>query len=83
VRRASPITRVLFDRPYEGRLPPYHRLDVSLERSFVRNAQRWTVQAGAINLYDRANLFYYDVFTVRRVNQLPLVPFVSLKLESR
>lgn len=83
VRRASPITRVLFDRPYEGRLPPYHRLDVSLERSFVHNEQRWTVQAGAINLYDRANLFYYDVFTVRRVNQLPLVPFVSLKLESR
>ena len=34
-------------------------------------------------LYDRANLFYFDLFTVRRVDQLPLIPNLSIKFESR
>ena len=42
-----------------------------------------TVQVGAINVYDRANLFYFDLFTVRRVDQLPLIPNLSIKFESR
>jgi hypothetical protein len=41
------------------------------------------MQIGAINLYDRANIFYYDVYTHRRVDQLPFAPYVSLKLEKR
>ena len=75
--------RVLYERPYNGRLPAYHRLDVSVERPFDLGAMRASVQAGAINVYDRANLFYFDVFTFRRVDQLPFVPYVSLKLETR
>lgn len=75
-------TRVLYGRPYEGRLPTYHRLDVSVEREFLfsRNASA-TLQAGVVNTYDRNNLFYFDLFSLRRLNQLPLLPSFGLKVE--
>ncbi len=77
------IPRVLYRRPYGGRLPDYHRLDVAVSRTFPLGPGALSVQAGAINLYDRANLFYFDIFTVRRVDQLPLLPFVGVKFETR
>ena len=83
VRDSYGTPRVLYDRPYQGRLPDYHRLDVSIERAFSLKQGTLTVQAGAINLYDRDNLFYFDLFTVRRVDQLPLIPTLSLKFETR
>ena len=83
VRTDYGTPRVLYERPYQGRLPDYHRLDVSMQRSFPLSRGTLTVQLGAINLYDRANLFYYDIFTVRRVDQLPLIPNLSIKYESR
>ena len=66
-----------------ARLPGYHRLDVSAERTFPTRAGRLTVQLGVLNLYDRDNLFYFDLFTVRRVDQLPFLPTLSLKFETR
>ncbi len=83
VRTVYGTPRVLYERPYQGRLPDYHRLDVSVERAFPFRHGTLTVQAGAINLYDRANLFYFDLFTVRRVDQLPLIPNLSIKYETR
>jgi len=41
------------------------------------------LQAGAINAYDRTNIFYYDLFTQRRVDQLPLAPYAAITLRSR
>jgi hypothetical protein len=41
------------------------------------------LQAGVINAYDRQNMFYYDLFTGRRLDQLPLVPYASVTLRSR
>ncbi len=76
-------SRVLYEKPYRGRLPGYHRLDVSAERTFPTRAGRLTVQLGVLNLYDRDNLFYFDLFTVRRVDQLPFLPTLSLKFETR
>jgi len=74
--------RVLYGRPYTGRLPTYHRLDVSLDREFrVGPTSFLTVQAGLLNAYDRRNLFYLDLFTLRRVDQLPVIPTVGVKLE--
>lgn len=83
VRTVYGTPRVLYNRPYGGRLPDYHRLDVSVERAFPLHRGTLTVQVGAINVYDRANLFYFDLFTVRRVDQLPLIPSLSVKFESR
>lgn len=74
--------RVLYGRPYTGRLPTYHRLDLSMDREFrVGPTTFLTVQTGLLNAYDRRNLFYLDLFTLRRVDQLPLIPTVGLKLE--
>ena len=83
VRRTYGTPRVLFERPYGGRLPTYHRLDLSAERAFRLPGSALTLQAGVINMYDRTNLFYFDIFSVRRVDQLPLIPNLSVKLETR
>ena len=71
--------RVVYDRPFNSELPTYHRLDVSVERTFDFNRLQLTAQAGLINAYNRANLFAYDVFTLQRVDQLPVVPTFGLK----
>ena len=68
---------------YTARLPAYHRLDVALERRFEMGRIHATIQAAVINIYDRANLFDYDLFAARRVNQLPLIPSLSLNVEVR
>jgi len=76
-------TRMVLDKPFTGRLPSVHRLDVSVERSFELSVGRLSVQAGAINAYDRQNMFYYDLYTGHRLDQLPLAPYVSVTLGTR
>lgn len=76
--------RVLYERPFNALLPSYHRLDVTVERVVpLGRAAALTVQAGLLNAYDRANLFAYDIFTLRRVDQLPVVPTLGLRLDTR
>ncbi len=82
VHNALGTTRLLLDRPFTGRLPVMHRLDVSVERTFDLSFGKLQVQAGAINAYDRRNMFYYDLFTGRRLDQLPLAPYLSVTLRS-
>jgi hypothetical protein len=72
--------RVIYERPFNAELPAYHRLDVSVERSFDLGPSRLTAQASVLNLYDRANIFYLDVFTLQRVDQLPILPSFGLKV---
>jgi hypothetical protein len=73
---------LLYRRPYQARLPAYHRLDVSAQRRIpLSETVRLNVKLGAINAYDRRNLFYYDLYTLRRVDQLPLVPYLSLRFD--
>lgn len=84
VEKASEIPgvrRVIYERPYNAVLPTYHRLDVSVERTFSLGRADLSVQGSVINTYDRRNLFYLDVFTLRRVDQLPLVPSIGLKVQ--
>jgi hypothetical protein len=76
-------TRLLLDRPYNGRLPPTHRLDASLERLVGIRSRQIRVQAGVVNLYGQTNIFYYDVFTGRRIDQLPFAPYLSVRLQPR
>ena len=82
-RRFAGTTRVLFEKPYLGRLPAYHRLDFSVERSFEFARGTMTLQVGAVNSYDRSNIFYLDIFTLDRVDQLPLVPYGGMKVDLR
>ena len=74
--------RVIYEKPYNGVLPTYHRLDITVGRDIVlADKVRLKALAGIINTYDRQNLFYLDVFTLRRVDQLPFIPTFGLKLE--
>lgn len=82
-RTNAGVPQVLYSTPFEGRLPAYHRLDVSVERTFAYNRVSGKVQAGLINAYNRANVFYYDLWSARRIDQLPLIPSVGLKVNVR
>ncbi len=72
--------RVIYASPFNAVLPTYHRLDLSAERSFRIGAADLTLQGSLINSYDRRNLFYLDIFTLQRVDQLPLIPSLGIKV---
>ena len=72
--------RVIYERPYRGELPHYHRLDLSLEKVLNAGPVDLTLQASVLNAYNRANIFYLDVFTLQRVDQLPAIPSLGLKV---
>ena len=74
--------RLLYERQYNARLPNYHRLDVSVERDFdLSPSLTLTAEGGAINAYDRRNLFYLDLLTRERVDQLPIIPYIGFTLD--
>ncbi len=64
-----------------GRLPYFHRLDMSLSRK-VKLSERtlMTLTVAATNVYSRENIFYFDRVNFRRVNQLPIMPTVGINL---
>ncbi len=72
--------RVIYARPFNARLPTYHRMDLSVSRTFHLRRAALSVQGSLINVYDRRNLFFLDVFTLQRADQLPLFPSLGLKL---
>ncbi|GAB5520632.1 MAG: carboxypeptidase regulatory-like domain-containing protein [Rhodothermales bacterium] len=83
VTNESGQTRILYNDPYSGRQPPYERLDLWVERQTTSNQYTITLRAGAVNVLNRTNLFYYDLFTLKRVDQLPVIPSVGFKVEWR
>ncbi len=64
-----------------GRLPYYHRLDMTLKREFIISTSS-TLEAniGLTNAYNRENIFYFDRVNFERVNQLPFMPSAGLKM---
>jgi hypothetical protein len=64
-----------------GRLPYYHRLDLST--TYIhRLSKRANIEvvASVTNAYDRENIFFFDRLRYERVNQLPIIPSASIKL---
>lgn len=61
-----------------GQMPSYHRLDASLKKQikFSRNSLL-ELTFSITNIYDRANIFYYDQLTDSRIDQLPIMPSVG------
>ena len=78
--RIPGFRRVIYERPFNARLPTYHRLDFSVERTIRFRRAALTGQFSLINVYDRRNIFFLDVFTLRRTDQLPLFPSFGLRL---
>jgi hypothetical protein len=64
-----------------GRLPDYHRLDLSLSKKFITSFANFYLDLSAINVYDRKNIFYFERNTGKRVNMLPFLPTATFKLE--
>lgn len=64
-----------------GRLPSYHRLDISVSKEFQFEYVRLVAEASVLNVYDRKNMFYYDRSTGERIDMLPILPTVNLRVE--
>lgn len=64
-----------------GRLPDYHRLDLNLSKAFEWGGKKFKVDVSILNVYDRANIFYFDRETGDRVNMLPFLPSVTIAME--
>ncbi len=75
---------VAYDDLNKGRLPYYHRLDMSVKRTFIfvekdnKPVRFMEVIASATNMYNRENIFYFDRVSYERVNQLPFLPSLSV-----
>lgn len=59
---------------YAGRLPNYHRLDISAKRKFSLGKHSiLEVNLSVTNVYNRNNIFYFDRLTFTRIDQLPIL----------
>ena len=58
-----------------GRLPWYHRFDLSIKRKMVIS-EHSVIEAtfSVTNVYDRDNIFFVDRITNERIDQLPILP---------
>ena len=62
-----------------GRLPSYHRLDISLKKKFsFSKFNELEISTGLTNVYNRKNIFYYNRVDAIRVNQLPIIPSLGV-----
>ena len=72
---------VIYDKLNGGRLPYYHRLDLTLKRTFALSVNSQLVaNIGVTNAYNRENIFYFDRINFERVNQLPFMPSAGIAL---
>lgn len=64
-----------------GRLPYYHRLDLSLSKTIRFSENRdIVIDASITNAYNRQNIFYFDRLTYNRVDQLPVLASLGVKI---
>lgn len=65
-----------------GRLPYYHRLDISMQKiiHFSKSVSA-EINASIVNVYNRANIFYLDRINKERVDQLPVLPALGIKFD--
>lgn len=62
-----------------GRLTPYHRLDLSVKKSFViKNDSKIEATFAITNFYNRQNVFYVNRLDNKVYYQLPIFPSINL-----
>lgn len=62
-----------------GRLPSYHRLDISLKKIWdLGKNSKLEGTFSVTNTFDRDNIFYYDRVNNVRVDQLPIMPSIGI-----
>ncbi len=62
----------------KGRLPFYHRLDLSVKRDFEIGKTVLGAVIGITNVYNRENIFYIDRVSYDIVKQLPILPSLGV-----
>ena len=64
-----------------GRLPTYHRMDLSIMKKINLSVMNMELGVSVINLYDRKNIFYFNRDTGEIVNMLPFLVTGTLMIE--
>ncbi len=83
-RTANGDFTVVYDDINRGRLPYYHRLDASLKRTIIFKMEKgdptrlMEIIASCTNIYNRDNIFFFNRVSYERVNQLPILPSLSV-----
>lgn len=82
VLKGNPDLGVIYsDKRNSGRLPDYHRMDISLKKQIAFTKYvKMEIVASATNVYDRKNIFYFDRIRFQRVDQLPILPSLAATL---
>jgi hypothetical protein len=63
----------------EGRLPDYHRLDLTVKKTFNFSENSMLETSFSVtNTYGRENIFFVDRVSGERVNQLPVLPSLGV-----
>ena len=84
-RNGEPIYVPIYAETNSDRLPPYHRLDLRVSKTYQFG--RWKLGAflELLNAYNRQNLLdyrYSENYTEREdVNQLPIIPYLGITAE--
>ena len=84
-RNGEPIYVPIYGETNSDRLPPYHRLDLRVSKTYQFG--RWKLGAflELLNVYNRKNLLdysYSENYTEREdVNQLPFIPYLGITAE--
>lgn len=83
VLSGNPNLGVIYsDKRNSGQLPDYHRLDLSLKKKFEINRNLIVeLLASVTNVYDRGNIFYFDRIRYTRVDQLPILPSLTVTVD--
>src|SRR5690606_17228858 len=72
-----------------ARYPAYHRLDVSLRRTFTKSWGEITPHVDILNMYNRRNVLFYfyeyegDPPTRSGISMFPLLPTVGVEVRFR
>jgi hypothetical protein len=70
---------ILYGKLNSKQLPTYHRIDITIKKWWeFSEFSKLEIAAGCTNAYNRANVFYFDRVAYKRVNQLPIMPSLSM-----
>ncbi len=76
------LALILADQLNGGRLPYYHRMDLSAKRRWlIKNSWLLELNFSLINTYDRKNIFYFDRVRFTPIYQLPVLPTLGLTIK--
>ena len=84
-RNGEPIYVPIYAETNSDRLPPYHRLDLRVSKTFQFRGWKLGTFLELLNAYNRQNLLdyrYSENYTKREdINQLPIIPYLGITAE--